>query len=352
VPAGMKGRCTLEERMKRLLESGGTKECEDAVVKSLTWLQLQQNADGSWGSSKKISMTGLVLLAYLGHCETPQSTQFGETVLNGMLFLIDQGMKNDGYFTPSRQGNHWVYEHAIAVYALAESYAFTSEMSMDIPNLREVVEKGTDIILAGQHSSGGWDYNYDKTGKRGGDTSIVGWQVQALKAAQNAGYGKKFGAEDVLMRSVNAAQDYIVTKQNDDGVIGYTSKPGNVQYGLQGVGALCFQMFGKEGKPVRNALKIAQDTPLDYNADTANLYGWYYTTQAMFFKGGSYWDKWNEKWRDEILKNQGSDGAWKVEGSTGHKSTLVAGADAQIYRNALCTLMLEVYYRFLPGTGS
>jgi len=245
-----------------------------------------------------------------------------------------------------------VYEHAIAVYALSEAYAFVAEMRLEIPNLKNVVEKGADIILAGQHSSGGWDYNYDKTGNRGGDTSIVGWQLQALKAAQNAGYGKKFGAEDVLMRSVAAGHRYIESKQNDDGVIGYTNKPNNVQYGLQGVGALSFQMFGESGRNVTKALKIAQDTPLDYNADTANLYGWYYTTQAMFFKGGSYWNKWNVQWRDEILKNQGSDGAWKAEGATGHKSTQAAGPDAQIYRNALCTLMLEVYYRYLPGTGS
>ncbi len=354
VPAGMKGRCTLEERMKRLTSSGGTKECEDAVVKSLTWLQLQQNADGSWGRSRKVSMTGLALLAYLGHCETPQSTQYGETVLNGMLYLIDQGMKNDGYFFANRQSHSWVYEHAIAVYALGESYAFTAEMKMDIPNLKEVLEKSTDIILAGQHSGGGWDYNYDKTGKRGGDVSVVGWHMQALKAAQNAGYGKKFGDDKALMQSVKAGWDYIESKQNDVGSIGYTHRPtaGKETYGLTGVGALSFQIFDKEGRVVRNALKVARDMPFDYGADTANIYAWYYTTQAMFFKGGAYWDKWNDKFRDEILKNQGSDGAWEFEGGKGAKSSKAAGGDAQIYRNCLCTLMLEVYYRFLPGTGS
>ncbi len=354
LPPVLQGRCTLEERMKRLTESGGTKECEDAVVKSLTWLQLKQNADGSWGRSHKTSMTGLALLAYLGHCETPQSTQFGETVLNGILYLVDLGMKNDGYFTANRQGNHWVYEHAIGVYALGEAFAFTDEMKMDIPNLKVIVEKGTDIILAGQHASGGWDYNYNKTGNRGGDTSVVGWQVQALKAAKNAGYGKKFGADGVLMRSVNAAQDYIETVQNDEGSIGYTSKPpaGKETYGLQGVGSLCFQMFDKQGRVVSKALRVARNTPLDYNADTARIYAWYYTTQAMFFKGGAYWNGWNKDWRDMILENQGSDGAWKQEGGTGGGSSSAAGPDSQIYRNCLCTLMLEVYYRYLPGTGS
>ena len=46
--------------------------------------------------------------------------------------------------------------------------------------------------------------------------------------------------------------------------------------------------------------------------------------------------------RDEVLKNQKPDGTWN--GGAGH------GA-GQFYHTALCTLMLEVYYRFLPGTG-
>ena len=29
-----------------------------------------------------------------------------------------------------------------------------------------------------------------------------------------------------------------------------------------------------------------------------------------------------------------------------------AGPDAEIYRTALCTLMLEVYYRYLPATDT
>ena len=35
--------------MKRITENGGTPQCEEAVVKSLKWLQKQQNRDGSWG---------------------------------------------------------------------------------------------------------------------------------------------------------------------------------------------------------------------------------------------------------------------------------------------------------------
>ncbi|WP_423232243.1 hypothetical protein PVA48_03765 [Akkermansia sp. JRP_AM1] len=48
-------RCDLNDRMKRITENGGTPQCEEAVVKSLKWLQKQQNRDGSWGTAPRIT---------------------------------------------------------------------------------------------------------------------------------------------------------------------------------------------------------------------------------------------------------------------------------------------------------
>ena len=62
-------RCSMEDRLQRLKDNGGTPACEDAVVKGLRWLKTSQAADGSWGT-QKAAMTGLALLAYFGHCET------------------------------------------------------------------------------------------------------------------------------------------------------------------------------------------------------------------------------------------------------------------------------------------
>ena len=56
--------------------------------------------------------------------------------------------------------------------------------------------------------------------------------------------------------------------------------------------------------------------------------------------------------RDQLLANQDADGSWKIPGG-GHKIAAVAPqwaadtAEGKIYRTTLCTLMLEVYYRFL-----
>ena len=91
VPPIMKKRCSVQERMKRLEEAGGTPACEEAVINSLNWLKQTQNADGSWDKAHPVAMTGLAILAYLGHCETPQSTEFGDTVSRGISYLVGSG---------------------------------------------------------------------------------------------------------------------------------------------------------------------------------------------------------------------------------------------------------------------
>ncbi|MEF2891381.1 MAG: hypothetical protein U0O39_01265, partial [Akkermansia sp.] len=133
IPGIVSKRCDLNDRMKRITENGGTPQCEEAVVKSLRWLQKQQNKDGSWGGTPhnyKCSMTGLALLAYLAHCETPLSEEFGESVLKGISFLVDQGMKAP-VLSLVPQRNEVSYDHAVATYALCEAYTFCKQM--DIP---------------------------------------------------------------------------------------------------------------------------------------------------------------------------------------------------------------------------
>ena len=60
------------------------------MLLALRWLKKNQEADGSWhinsggGSNAsgpaKPAMTGLALLTYLAHGETPASEEFGQTV--------------------------------------------------------------------------------------------------------------------------------------------------------------------------------------------------------------------------------------------------------------------------------
>ena len=93
---GTMGRRGGGQRAAAMLENGGKKEGEKAVLKGLDWLVKHQSPDGSWGPSYQGAMTGFALLAFLGHNELPVSPEYGPTVQKGLDWLLENGKKNDG----------------------------------------------------------------------------------------------------------------------------------------------------------------------------------------------------------------------------------------------------------------
>ena len=353
-------RCDLNDRMKRITENGGTPQCEEAVVKSLKWLQKQQNRDGSWGDGPqnyKCAMTGLSLLSYLAHCETPLSEDFGDTVLKGISFLVDQGMKSP-VISLVPQMNEVSYDHAIATYALCEAYTFCKQMDIpSIANLEQVVTKAVDQIMKGQNANGGWAYNYNTQPGAHTDLSVTGWNVQALKAAEHGGIKPSRGEIRAALRK---AAMYCRKTALPDGLFSYQENGREPRASLVGVGVLSLQMCGSgSDSTARRGLDwMLKNTnqPFNWKANntSSNLYQHYYGVQAAMNRGGDVWKAYNRAFRDSTLGAQASDGSFAPNGFPGPGglvNTNGGSINDKIYRQCLATLMLEVYYRFLPGTG-
>jgi len=348
-------RCSKQDRLSRLRAGGGNLQTEDAVIKALHWLKKTQSPDGSWGDKHKVAMTGLALLSYLGHCEDPSSEEFGESCLQGIVYLIDTGSKKNGKLATDLKDRHWPYEHAIATYALAEAYSFSKRSHYQIPQHQEILQLAGEWIISHQHPSGGWDYAYDTQGSRGGDLSIAAWHIQALKACHVTGLDFKG-----IKKTAYAALDYVGKRQAKNGGFGYTGTTpvGSAgHHSLTGAGILAYQMWGKGSRSEvrKGARYILAEAKLDYNGADCDLYAHYYHSQAMMQRGGDQWTQYNQMFSDQILLNQGNNGAWKKPG--GGKKINAAGAmyanntpEGIHYRTCLCTLMLEVYYRYLPAT--
>ena len=355
LPVMMRSRCSPAERSQKMKENGGNEQCEAAVKKTLKWLQTKQSKDGSWGESHKGAMTGLALLAYLGHCETPESPVYGETVLKGLTFLMELAAKNkapfDGIFSEKPGVVSSTYEHGIATYAMGEMYSFSKLGSKPIPGLRECFEKGALIIINKQAPNGAWGYKdgigYDQY--NGNDLSVTGWQYQALKAAKHTNL-KIPG----LPGAVKQVEKYLESKQTADGGFGNPGREGGYnQYNLTGTALLGLQTLGvgnagKINKGIRWLVDEIKKEPRTWNND-CYLYTWYYDTQALFQKGGEPWKLWNDQFQKEVLTNQNEDGSYKVEGvgTNAAAGSGAAGGDKDTYRACVCTLMLEVYYRYL-----
>ena len=356
IPGDLKQRCSKDDRLNRLAKNGGNPQCEDSVVSALRWLKDTQNKDGSWCGEHQVAMTGFALLAFLGHCETPNSEEFGDAVTGAIIYLTNISIKNDGKLGDDFKDKHWCYDHGIATYALGEAATFCIKLGINIPRLNDAVKMSGNWILEHQHDTGSWDYGYDQSGERGGDNSIGLWHIQALKACKHTGLWE----DKVFNGPIRSALAYIKDTQASDGGIGYKSaRPSqNKGYTMTGAGMIAFQMWGKSHDSLvrKGAKHIKQNTKFDYNTGDSDLYRHYYHAQAMINRGGADWEFYNNIFRDQLLKNQNKDGSWKNVGG----GDRVRGTAAQFqggsalalhYRTCLVTLMLEVYYRFLPATG-
>lgn len=328
---------------------GPTKETEKAVLRGLAWLQNVQREDGSWGERNRGAMTGLALLCFLGHGEYGQSPEFGLTVNRAVDWILQNGTANESRLSMTRgdwgTGNAGVYEHGIATYALGEYYTMTKIAGQPDERVLELFRGAIGHIVTGQGPDGGWMYSFDKTQS---DTSVSGWQVQALKAAHLSGLNIP-GVDTALDR----AMINFKRVQTDKGAYGY--RKAEDRWSLTGIGVLC-ELFWRStrDKELRRGVEFIMDglddSPLQYQHAKADLYAWYYHTQAVLMFGGGTWSKWEGMFSKELVKSQSPDGSWPKMANAAHGNlqteSSITGAT---YRTTLCVLMLESYYRYLPS---
>ena len=344
MPNVMNDRCSAASRAAAMKASGGDPKAEEVIIKGLQWLKAHQNPDGSFGQQFQTSMTGLALLSFMGHCEKPVSRDYGPNVRKAIDFLLQVGNERGGRIS-RLDGQPWAYEHGIGTYALGEAYILTKE-----PKIADVFTKAISIIVNGQGADGGWMYELNKA--QPSDTSVSGWQVQALKTAHLSGLNLP-GVEQALNKSV----DNTMRCRGPKGGFGYRGPEDKPT--LTAVAVVILQIAKHErGSVVRQALDFyvdGKDAPkYNYDAGDANLYSWYYGAQACFQHGGSAWHKWNREVQPQIIAKQADDGSWPETGGPKNGQLEPTGTggtiDAQVYRNSLCVLMLEVYYRYLASS--
>ncbi|MBY0461314.1 MAG: hypothetical protein K2V38_28685, partial [Gemmataceae bacterium] len=170
---------------KRLLKDfGGSEESEEAVMLGLGWLAQWQQKDGHWAfdgghSRDHAAASGLSVLAFLGAGQSHKEGRYKASVQAGLDWLVgdvDLGQAGDrGRFRSAGL----MYSQGIATLALCEAYGMTQD-----PALRPAAQAAVEFIQKAQLDNGSWGY---QSRTPPGDTSIVGWQIQALHAARLGG---------------------------------------------------------------------------------------------------------------------------------------------------------------------
>jgi len=332
--------------------SGLGKFTEPAVIKALEWLKNNQNDDGSWSKNEKNSgranagYTGLALLTFLAHGETPSSADYGPTVANGIRFLIENQASN-GIFEPS--GRHTGYGHAMAAYAIAEAYTMTEN-----PLLREPLERGVNVMIDGQMTAGGYDYDYKNEDRN--DLSLAAWHVQAMKAAVISGVGGN-RLEEYFQKAMDGVMQGAVERA--DGTINfvYIANSNRLNRIVSAAGALCLFLTGRgdsvEAEKAIGYLESFLDEPFipEWGADVPGVsHGglinmWYYTVQAFFQDDpeGTNFKRYMAAMTKALVQNQAADGHWLCYSERGENQ-------GKTYNTTLGALGLMVFYRYLPTT--
>lgn len=329
---------------------GGTRQSERAVAAALNWLARHQMADGSWsldgfqvccqegtcsgpGSHKANSAgTAFGLLPFLAAGQT-QETQgpYQRTIYNGLRWMI-ANQKPDGDL---RCGSN-MYAHGLATIALCEAYGMTGDSYV-----RQAAQAACNFIITAQNKeTGGWRYvpNSD------GDTSVVGWQLMALKSGHMAGLTIDNGAFDRTRKWLTL----VGGSSSSQAGFSYTpDQPSTAP--MTAVGLLCSQYLGAhrdDPKMVSGSAYLMQHPP---GTGGRNLYYWYYATQVMHNLAGPDWDTWNRKMRRVLIDSQDKEGC-----AAGSWDPAKPGNDAwgdqggRVMMTSLAALTLEVYYRYLP----
>lgn len=340
-PPGMFSGRNAEARKKLAASEGGTEGSEAAVELGLSWMAKHQDKDGHWslhefnhtgdcdrqcadaGANSDVAATGFGLLPFLGAGYTHKTGKYKSTVKKGLDWLIEDQQK-DGTFTHCHGEG---YAQGIGSMALCEAYAMTKD-----PSLKTPAQRAVEFIARAQHKGGGWRYSPGDPG----DTSVTGWQVIALRSAQQGGL-------QIPKQVFPKLNQYLDSVQTDPKGGGYSYMPLSSARTLTmtAEGLLCriYSSWNTKRPGLEAGVQYLMTHPPKENSE---FYYWYYATQVLHHHGGKPWQEWNVAMRELLITLQEKDGhetgSWDPVG--GHD---VSGG--RIYTTSLALLTLEVYYR-------
>ena len=346
--SGLTGR-GAEAKAAMVREYGGTKESEAAVAMALKWIANHQNPDGGWSfdhtadgrrnctcgniGTLKTSFNGataMALLPFLGAGNTHKKGAYKKQVEAGLYYLT-RSMKVNGATGDLTDAGGRMYSHGLCAITLTEAFAMTKDRQLMAPAQMSL----NFITYAQDPVGGGWRYKP----RQAGDTSVVGWQLMALKSGHMAYL-------NVPKNTIAGCYKFLDSVQANSGATyGYTTPGGG--HATTAVGLRCRMYLGwKKDEP---ALVRGVETISKWAPSKSDMYYNYYATQVMRHHGGPLWDKWNKTMRDHLVATQElgkgqceNTGSWNM--GAGHG----ARVGGRLYNTALATMILEVYYRHMP----
>ena len=320
---------------KEVLPKHVTTEALRAVIKGLDYLQGTQNDDGAWstdrgGQAYPVAMTGLAGTAFLAHGNSPTRGKYSKTIQGAVEYLTRCSTSNGLITGPGQDSGMPMHGHGFALLFLSSVYGMITKDSLR-RQVGDVVRKAVTLTSEGQSSAGGWTY----TPGTGDEGSVTVTQVQALRAAQNAGF-------NVPKAVIEEAANYLEKCRTREGGIQYSlSSGGGPKLPISAAAVATLYNAGQFESPIAvDCLKYVWDqfrSSDDFNKGGGHaFYTHLYASQGFYMAGDMYWDAYFPKTRDQLIAMQAGDGSWVGDGI------------GQTYGTSIAVIILQLPYKYLP----
>src|SRR5438552_118937 len=301
----------------------------DIVNKGLDYLAKVQNRDGHWeanGGQYPMAMTALAGMAMLMEGSTIRDGKYADRIRRAVDWFMIRSQPNGllGNPTNAQEGGRYMYGHGFGLLFLSCVYG-EEEDSGRRKKLEDILTRAVQFTGKAQTTRGGWGYVSAADGSDFDEGSVTITQVQALRAARNAGI--------VVPKSViDKSQEYLKNCTTGRGGVIYSlqSGGGGERPPLTAAAVACIFSAGEYNSPLPKQWLAYCKTAIPIDKSGRDSFGhWeythYYYAQALYTLGENgyarlfpdsrpadrlTWGKYREVIFDYLAARQNADGSW------------------------------------------
>lgn len=330
-------------------------DVDATIEKGLEWLKKNQAPDGHWeaqGGQYPTSMTALAGMAMLMEGSTLKEGKYSDNLVKAVNWFMARSQPNGLLGNPNNptESARYTYGHGFGLLFLASVYG--EEDNGDRRKKLEVlIRKAVEFTGKAQTDKGGWGYVSAKDGGNFDEGSTTITQLQAVRAARNAGI-------PVPKEIIDKATDYLRKCTTPRGGIIYSLAHGSALAGqerpaLTAAAIACAFSSGQyNNDDAKKWIKYCKENiPIGKGRLAHDEYQSYYYAQAIYVLGDDRygdlfpkepkanwltWTGYKEAMFEHLKSTQNADGSWS------------SGYIGPVYSTAVNLTILQLDKGILP----
>ncbi len=329
-------------------------EVTDNIERGLRWLANAQSRDGAWtanGGQYPAAMTGLAGMALLMEGSTLKEGRYHENIERAVEWFVKRAQPN-GLLADTREAqerSRYMYGQGFGTLFLACAYGEERDDARR-KRLEKVLTDAVLFIGKAQTDRGGWGYVSASEGGGFDEGSVTITQLQALRAARNAGI---VVPKEVIDKAIKYLKDCTTPR----GGIIYSLAHGQAMAGqerpaLTAAAVACSFSAGDYNSEYAKKWLAFCKTALPLGGRTAHdEYTHYYYAQVLYILGDDRfgklfpdtkpgeqltWSKYKQVKFAELKRQQAGNGSWNT------------GYIGPVYTTSINLMILQLDHAMLP----